>query len=239
MFSSLENKINSRILLYRKKLFDNFSRKILNHFVQKEFTPQGYRCLIDLEEIQEFESPFIKYFEDLEQEANLCPFGHQAYQRYLSERSAIRYYCGYISKEINDFLRGGETGELFHHDKLMLLQSIINGFETTYPIIAIRRQPRFVLSQNRKGDIYIERGFLSSTIKINSRFVYDHGDPLLNNETLLILKIPNGTKALYPSVHGKRDEFELIIQKGAKLLIERNYSFLGNSIVVAKVLNND
>lgn len=124
---------------------------------------------------------------------------------------------------------------IFYTGMKNTLFKIINKFKTKFNVIGIRRLPRFVFDKLKKGSIYKEKGFLGCSQKLDYRYKKEGGTHDLKNEALLILKIPRGTNAFYVESISQRKEFELIIQKGISIKIEKNIRIFNNRIIIGKI----
>ena len=139
---------------------------------------------------------------------------------------------------MNNLLRGKQTvmfPELIERRIETLSKSLLN-FRLKDNLIVIRRFPKSEFNPKlKKGDLYCEKGFLSTSLNLSSRLDTESNYRPINNEVLMLLKVPKGTNACYIEQISNRQEYELIIQKGKKIKIERNLRIINNRIVIGKI----
>lgn len=149
-------------------------------------------------------------------------------------------YAGWGSENINGLLRGNKR--IFFpklvEDQIAVLSKSLSNYKTEDNVIVIRRFPRIFLPKRlRKGDIIQEFGFLSTSLNLSYRLDNQSVYKPIDKEVLMLLKVPSGTEACYIESISKRKEYELLIQKGQRIKIEKNIRILSNRIVVGEILN--
>jgi hypothetical protein len=224
------------IVSYKNKIFEYVFNRVLNKNIRRNFTPNNYNTFYTETELNQFGKKNELYFTNKETEVNNNVWDNELIADYENDKRAIDLYTGYIGAKINTFFRNSEESNFLYWNETNTLSKIINKFETESNVIGIRRLPRFVLDKAKKGSTCKEKGFLGCSLKLDYRFKEETGSTELNNEALLIIKIPKGTNAFYAESISKRKEFELIIQKGIQIKIEKNIRVFNNRIVIGEII---
>jgi len=224
---------------YKNKVFELFFKLKINSLIKKDFDPNEYKYFKNSKEIKKWGGKFNLYFEDKRKLKNSV----LASEDDLQELELLDYYAGYGSEIINKYLRGIQQYLIDEKDienKSTNLEKIIGKFNLTENLISIRLMPsKFINKDYKKGKIFIEKGFLSTSLNLTYRMDYQGSKIILKNQALLIIKIPKGTNAIYTEeVQPKsrqREEYELIIQKNQKIRIESNQKIFSNRIIVVSI----
>ncbi len=219
-------------------MFEFFFKKILDKKISKDFIPNGYHTFYNESDLLKFGTKYELYFINKRTEIENNIWDNKLIKNYENEIWSIKLYTGYLSVKINTFFRNGEKGDFLYWDEANNLSKVINKFILESNVIGIRRLPRFVFDNIKKGSIYKEKGFLGCSLKLDYRYKEEGGRHELKNEALFILKIPKGTNAFYAESISKRKEFELIIQKGCEIKIEKNTRIFNNRIVIGEILKS-
>ncbi len=203
--------------------------------IKKDLVPNNYKYFCNKKEIDDWGITFNNYF--LKKEAKLKT--PDATEEDKKEMKTLSYYTGYIGEQMNGLLRGDKEyifPDLIEH--IEILSKLINKFKLSNNVIVVRRVPcKYIDNNVKKGYIYTDNGFVSTSLNLSYRLNHESIFCPLKNEALIILKIPNGTNACYIEQVSNRGEYELILQKKTKMIIEKNIIILGNRIILAKVIN--
>ncbi|WP_422090689.1 ADP-ribosyltransferase [Tenacibaculum ovolyticum] len=216
----------------KSKIFEYLFEKILDHKIKSDFNLNSYIYFKNANGINKWGNEFNEFFKSKKRwDANLT-------KKEEYEIETYEYYAGYVSEKMNNLLRGKQTilfPELIERRIESLSKSLLN-FRLKNNLIVIRRFPKSEFNHKlRKGDFYCEKGFLSTSLNLSSRLDTESNYRPINNEVLMLLKVPKGTNACYIEQISKRQEYELIIQKGKKIKIEKNLKIINNRIVIGKI----
>lgn len=225
----------------RDFIFEKYYNYQLKQWIKKDFLPNKFLCAYSSDELNDLFHNHITYISNIEEELNKSFYNDEDLEslyknKYKEEELAVKLYTGFVGEKMNRYLRNNNLEKPLYYEYLLLLSDLISNFYTSVSIIGLRRMPSFVFDKLKKGDIYSEKGFLGCSIKLDVRYEesLNRSKPL-QNEALLLLKIPKGTNAFYAEAISKRKEFELIIQKGLNYRIEKNIKIFNNRIVVASI----
>jgi len=213
---------------------------IFSNIIKWHLIYDQYRYFLNENEINSWAIDDNKYFQ--EKLSSLFEYGNSDEE--FSELRTFDLYCGTIGQDINNLLRG-EVYNLkieYLREFICELESSLNKFKVSENVISIRRMPsKFIDSRYRKGNTFIERGFLSTSMNLSYREDINAGSTLLENEALLLIKISKGTCAAYIEEaipeHRQRKEYELLLQKDLAFYIEKNIKILSNRVIILRVCN--
>ena len=133
-----------------------------------------------------------------------------------SVRQTIRCYTGYTYIYLNECLRNRQMSE----EAIRLRNDMMSGFDAMSPIeeniYVYRFVPLDVLNMmvNSPNRIFLERGFLSTTLDPN---ICHTSDVLASYEFVLRICIPGGTKAICADIFDNRHEKEIIFPCNTQL----------------------
>jgi len=217
----------------KNKYFENAYSKLLNKLIKKEFN--NYKYFIDTSKIDGWGAEYNSYFNNNKKIINSITATNES-DRY--EIETYEYYAGYVGEKMNRILRQEQFilfPEVFE-PRIKVLTNSLNKFKLSDNVIVIRRIPNIKFYQKvKKGEIIQEKGFLSTSLNLFSRLDYQSEYSPIENEVLMILKIPKGTNACYIEQISKRKEYELLIQRNQKIKIIMNRKILNNRIVLGEL----
>ncbi|MGB0981716.1 MAG: ADP-ribosyltransferase [Winogradskyella sp.] len=123
-------------------------------------------------------------------------------------------------------------------NRIKALSQSLSKFKIKDNLIVIRRFPKTQFNHKlKKGDSFLENGFLSTSINLFSRLDNESNYSPINNEILMLLKVPKETNACYIEKISNKGEYELLIQKGKRIKVEKNIKILNNRIVIGEITN--
>jgi len=213
---------------------------IFSNIIKWYLISDQYRYFLNEDKISSWAINDNEYF----QKKILSLFEFRDSDEESSELKTFDLYCGTIGQDINNLLRG-EAYNLkneYLREFICELENSLNKFKVCENVISIRRMPsKFIDSRYRKGNTFIERGFLSTSMNLSYREDINAGRTLLKNEALLLIKIPKGTCAAYIEEaipeYRQRKEYELLLQKYLAFYIEKNIKILSNRVIIMRVCN--
>ncbi len=234
-YRDIVKKIKSKTINISNYFFELYFKKIIQKIIEED----NFLVLKDENEINEWGKYHSDYFKNAIALRNKL----QLDENTKKELELIDWYCGHHSENINNYLRGkpiryGISDKVIND--IELLDNLINKFTIKENIIVVRRMPNCFLADNYKiNNEFIEKGFLSTSLNINYRLNKESDSEQLNNETILILKIPKLLNAVYVenAIPGKteRDEFELILQRGCLMKVKYRKKIFNNNIILIEV----
>ncbi|QDO94255.1 hypothetical protein FNB79_09820 [Formosa sediminum] len=228
-----------------RKIFNSFSELLINRWIENHIVKTDFKYF-DLKTdktIPLWTDVHNQYFTNiLEKKDNL-----KATEEEINIIDSFDNYQGEIFRHINKKLRGigsytaGFDNKLNKH--ICHLNKTINSFDVSENIIVARRSKSFLFNGKKKLSIIKDYGFLSTSINISHRKDSDGNNSDFEKDALLILKVPKFSKAIYCEKAQKeskrRTEFELLIQKGSTILIEKNYKILSNRLIFGSIQQAD
>jgi hypothetical protein len=217
----------------KNKIFELFFQIQIKSLF-KDSSQNGYKYFLNPKDIKDWGDSYDRYFSDLWQRMNRLEVANEM----AFEWETLKFYTGYKSLELNKLLRGENV--YFQdqcYDRIETLANCIEKFSLHENVIVIRRiKNKHWNSLIKKGSIFTDKAFLSTSLNMNYRKDINGNYSNFKNETIILFKVPKGTKACYIESVSKREEFELLIQKGSRYKIEKTRLFLGNRIVIASIL---
>lgn len=219
----------------KNKFFEFLFKEILESKIKSDFKPNNYIYFKSTNEINHWGKEFNDYFKLKTQIGNLKLTKEDKF-----EIETFKYYAGNISIQMNEILRSSKNIQKseFIEKKIKVLSQGISKFELKDNVIVIRRFLKAKFNHKlKKGDTYIEKGFLSTSLNLSYRLDNKSEFRPIHNEVLMLLKVPQKTNACYIEQISKRQEYELLIQKGRRIKIEKNIKILSNRVVIGKILN--
>lgn len=226
MLISIENYLFEKIF---KVLMFIWSRKIFSVNNYKVFTGEQDVKIWGAKDNQFF-SERIKYREN-----------GVACETDLMILESFDHYAGCPTFIINKILRGEQIfgSKKYYFKYIRTITKTINDFSLPSNVIAVRKTESRYFEKIKQNSSYVEKGFLSASLNIFHRPDESGHQKKIKNEAILVLMIPIGTKAVYieeaQTIEKRRKEYELLLQKGSKILIHRNFKVFSNRIILGKV----
>lgn len=233
--------LKNQFSTFESNFFEYFFKKKLTQWIKKDFSPNRFNYFSNESEIRRWKNPDSDYFKNLLE--RMCDI--QTTYLENNELKLFDLYCGFYYIPLNNRLREIED---YRPDKAKIENDIIeldkylSKFRTNENLIAIRRIPSEIADKSyRAGNSFQEKGFLSTSLNLmyrkNTNGVYKQ----INNECIMVLKIPKGTCAAYveesiPS-NRQREEYELLIQRESKIHILSKYKLFSNRLILAELSN--
>lgn len=152
---------------------------------------------------------------------------------------AITYYTGSLNNIINNHLRHHKQIDNIHLPYLEAMITKLPSFHIPVNIIVYRYISKSLLkemvtsSSLRKGTILQDKGFMSTTLLKSSVKHYREGR---NQNILLIISVPSGTKGTYVSHLSTLSEYEIILAPNTKLRVDYKIPFC-NQYIKCTVIN--
>jgi hypothetical protein len=229
------------LLKIENRIFEFVFAKLLARLIKKDFDPNRYRYFKNELGIKDWGITDSKYFQKkIHAKNNLM-----ASESDLFELKAFDFYSGNVARQINNVLRRkiSISGLEYLNEHIYQLENTLYKFKVRENIVTIRRMScLFIDNRFDKGKKIVEKCFLSTSLNLSSRVDIDGDKTLLNNEALLIIKIPEGVHAAYIEEaideNRQRKEYELLLQKDLTLHVELNLKIFSNRIILLHVSKN-
>lgn len=213
---------------------------LLKKWIRSDFIPNNYKYFVNTDKIKDCRFDENFYFKRLIDLRNRV----QATEEELFELKCFDFYQGYIGERMNNLLRG--TNSYLDNDSLLdyiaTIEKTLNEFTSKDNIVAIRRTKASLFDNYKTNSEFVELGFLSTSLNLFYREDSEGNNKQLRNEVLLVLKIPLKSNALYveevQDECRRRKEYEVLIQKGSRIMIEKNYKIFSNRIILGTVFQN-
>jgi hypothetical protein len=233
------NKISAFLLKTENIFFELFFNFKLKKFIKDDFLVNKYKYFIDIHEINEWGKNYNEYYQSI---LNFSNHNLNLIKEQQEEINVLEYYSGYYSIRVNDHLRKVKEDsslDIFIHK----LDNHLNKFILKENIVVIRKiSNKFIDNKYKKKFSFIDSAFISTSLNLMHRLDENSTKKLLKNESLIILKIPKGTKGSYiekalPNQKQKK-EYEFLISRNQKIFIEYNSRILSNRLIKAKLVNS-
>ncbi len=231
------------LLSFENKIYLFIFDILLKRWINELFIPNNYTYFLQSSEIKNWENRDNLYFQKL----NDLRDSAQATTQELFELESFDYYQGYVGELINNFLRKSNLNyRSFRLDRLNnyieTISTTLSKFEVENNIVVLRRTKAKIFENQKVNSEFQELGFLSTSINLSHRQDFEGNYKPFKNEALLILKVPSKTKGLYveqvQTGSRRRNEYELLIQKGSRIRVEKNYKIFSNRIILGTVFQN-
>lgn len=156
--------------------------------------------------------------------------------------SAVEGYCGYSYDWINRSLRGLPVSKSQYESTeeylAPLLDKAISEIPITQNLCVVRRLSKkgfkSMIRFPKRGKKFKDNGFMSTSLNPYYRLDNESKEKPLNNEVLMLLKLPKGVNGLYiPNWIGDREEDELLLHREAQFVIDEVKRFRNNLFVAA------
>lgn len=168
--------------------------------------------------------------------------------RYMEKtpKYALDMYCGNSSKHINYYLRTGrllrpirDLTEVLKRD-IKLLDIVMKDNILSEDILTIRWiEAQYIetvidrsLTDMKEGQIYIDKGYTSTSLWILYIGQYEGLIRTLSSHVLFLIKIPAGTHGIYLEDINPRAEYEFLLERGSKFFIEKIYCLLNRPLII-------
>jgi len=217
--------------LHLKKKIDN-----------DNFTPNGYTYFKNESEIKHWGQAYSEYFKEKKEEysASFCDINSE-----LTPYAVYEWYSGYYYLKINSHLRGSKRNSYPQHiiKRIKVLKNEISRFDLKENLVVVRRISNdflkdYLLKGKRlkKGLVFSDEAFISTSLDLSYRKNNESDYEPVNNEILMIIKIPKGVNAIYLEQISKREEYELLLESNLSMLVEKKIQFLNNKLLFTKII---
>ena len=217
-------------------IFEFYFNRFINKQIINDFIPNGYLYFKDVNEIDIWGNDYIDYFNVKADEYYVCFPNKKEHLPY----GVFERYVGYDSTKINNFLRSNlkssENESILN--QIEVLKHEMKNLKLRDNIVTIRKLKNIHIYTKdiQTGNIISDKGFLSTSLDLNYRLSYDGEHLPIDDETIMIIKIPSGQSAIYLEPISKRQEFELLLPNNVELFVEKKIKVLNNYILLVKVL---
>ncbi len=213
-------------LNFQNFVFEHVFKILLKKWIKKDFTPNNYRYFLNIDSIKDLDNFGYQYVKSLNK----------------SKLEILKHYQGNVYYNINRCLRGYLEKNKVLNKYIEKIEQILGEVTLKENIVVIRRVEAWIIKGYKKQSYFVEKGFLSTSINLSYRLDSESTYKLLDNEALLMLKIPARTNALYveevPEKEKRRGEYELLVQKGSVIKFEKIYRIFSNKIVLGTLVQN-
>ena len=221
-------------LFDKNEIFEYVLKMLIEAKIKKDYKLNNYKYFDSVFEIHEWNEKNAICFENLyKKKYNYLDNSSKLY-------STIELYSGRYHEFVNDFLRDKthyKEVPKFINETINNLDSIFKDSKTLENLIVVRRFDNVFLNDKlKRNDIFIDKGYLSSSLNLLYRLDNEGNYRVIKNEVFLILKVPRGVDAIYIEKISKRSEFELLINRSQKIKILRNIKVFYNRIVFAEII---
>lgn len=157
---------------------------------------------------------------------------------------ALRCYCGYMHKGINGLLRKSESNDCWIKYIKCISSEMVD--RELHGEILVSRWVHLKIIQEcfgeklkkiRAGNTYTDLGYMSTSLLSNYMGCYDCWPRDISKYILMLIKVSRRTTGIHiPKAISDRNEYELILNKGQNVLIEKIfYKFSSPFILVCKI----
>ncbi|MDE1206039.1 ADP-ribosyltransferase [Tenacibaculum larymnensis] len=232
-----------------KKYFSKLEVKIFEWVFErklKSYVTDDYKYFNNLEEISTWAFDSTNYFDKLKEVSQKTFYVGENQE--LKEVDVLDRYCGWGYLRINDYLRGNEIRIVFENSieylekDICLLENVLNKFKLKESLICVRRTGRCFVENYKPGDFFVEKGFLSTSLNAFNRLDKNGEHRDLKREALIIFRVQKGVSALYVEEiqpeDNRKNEYELLVNREAKIRIVSNTKILSNRILLAEIIND-
>jgi hypothetical protein len=217
-------------------VFEKVFSYCLNYWIEKYFTPNSYIYFKNVHDIYMWGKQYDSYYESIKKQYDDSWLSDRKF--YPSE--VLQYYAGYYNLKVNAFLRGTERWELVFIEDIVrehvnTLNKEICKNVLKESVVTVRRIPSYVFEKSERECCFknslIDKAFLSTSLNLFYRKDNEGRIKSLNNETLLVIMVKKGTRALYLEQISNREEYELLLPSGVRINILNKIRVLNNRIV--------
>lgn len=227
--------------LIKNYFFSKSYRNILKCEAQSIKDEGKYHVFYNVEEITKWSS--------LQNNKVAEPIPYTLYPFDTSVKDALRCYCGFESIDVNYYLRNKKTlrpcldrTSRIERIKeyIKKIDGVIEERKLNEDLLVVKWVKSAYLQDNlgikrhvKKEDVYLDRGYLSTSMWLHYIGKYDMVPRDISKHTLFVIKVPKGTNCVYVEGHiSNRDEYELLIHRGCNLIVEKTYNILFKPLVV-------
>ncbi len=222
--------------------FETFCSLYLKKKISSDFMPNGYIYFEDESSIKYWGLIYSEYFKEKRKEY---------FALYSNDNSELlpyavyQWYSGYYYININSYLRGSKRFSYPQHiiKRIDVLKKEISRFGLNENIVVVRRISNDFLKDYllkgrklKKGLILIDEAFQSTSLDLFYRKNSESDYEPLNDEVLMIIKIPKGVNAIYLEQVSKREEYELLLQSNLSMVVEKKIQFLNNKLLFVRIM---
>lgn len=218
----------------KNKIFEWTLKKLIEREIKKDYRLNNYKYFHSVFEINQWSEKNDICLENLSKRTNNC------LNSSLELHSTIELYSGRYHEFVNDFLRDKthfDEVPKFINETIYNLDYILKNSKTSENLIVVRRFDVFFFNDKlKRNEIFIDKGYLSSSLNLLYRLDIEGNYREIKNEVFLILKVPLGVNAIYIERTSRRSEYELLINRNQKIKVLRNIKVFNNRIVFAEII---
>ncbi len=213
-----------RFLKFKNIIFELIFSFILKYKIKQDFIPNNYLFFIGKQDIEFYLKNNSNLFQHIEE--------NEIELKYLKQ------YAGNFHLQINNILRNKNSCYEYDYfkEKIEVLTNFLSKSNLKENIVVVRRIHKKSLKVDKKL-ILNDKGFLSTSINLSYRQNTLHQEQLLNNEIIMLLKVPKKTNAYYIGNSYNDGEYELLIQRDKTIKIEKCIKIFNNKILIGEILN--
>ncbi|OFX26986.1 MAG: hypothetical protein A2033_15945 [Bacteroidetes bacterium GWA2_31_9] len=236
------SKININII--ESKIFELLFNYYLKRNIKKDYIPNNYKYFSTPVEIQNWATKYFEYFKTLEkiefEERMQQAISLNPPERIFLIEDLYKWYAGNFFRNINALLRGAYpyNNVDYVNKKAQILEQEINKFQLEDNVIVIRRISNkflesYLLKDKKltKGVVFSDKAFLSTSMYLYYRNYTEGSYKPLKYESLLIIKVPKKTNAIYLEPISNREEYELLLPKNLTIVVEKKIKIFSNYII--------
>ena len=153
---------------------------------------------------------------------------------------AIKYYCGYRYREVNQLLRFGRTNEGLARLSELIISYLDREFKNCTAsdnIVVVRwvDKKKFIQANTNlsNGTKIFDLAYISTSLHLGYCSDLENQPRNINNELLLIIKIPKGSSCLYLNhVSGREFEQEILLDRGSTLIVNEVFKVMFSTSVI-------
>ena len=218
----------------KNKIFEWTLKKLIEREIKKDYRFNNYKYFHSVFEINQWSEKNDFCLE------NLCKRTNNCLNSSLELQSTIELYSGRYHEFVNDFLRDKthfDEVPKFINETIYNLDYILKNSKTSENLIVVRRFDVFFFNDKlKRNEIFIDKGYLSSSLNLLYRLDIEGNYREIENEVFLILKVPRGVNAIYIERTSRRSEYELLINRNQKIKVLRNIKVYNNRIVFDEII---
>jgi len=242
----LEKKLNvvNIIKKYKIKIF----KKIYTRLIHKLRFNNNY---IQIEDKKQANIYFKKHIDFLSKIKYEYDFKTQQTFKNVYPHTIIKNYKGFSYIDVNRFLRGEklENNNEYNLNKVKLSINVItkelDKFRLPFNLIVLRRVSNSFFNKTllkgnkyKKSIEFIDNGFLSTSLSTDINYIDSKIHDYCSGKSLMIIKVPKGTSALYIEPIDEKGELELLLERGLIMKTVKRIIFLSRRIYLIEILGS-
>lgn len=226
-------------------MLSKISEFILAYFLRKriknDLIPDNYIYFQTPQGINDWAKDYFLLFKQMKNEE----ISNRSLNDRTSAISTLEAYAGNRHHMVNAYLRDENYNDVFGIDKrdaTKIKEELIK-YYVKENLVVVRKISNNCLKKYllkgrklKRGIILTDKGFLSTSLDLSYRRDNNSIIQPLRNETLMFIKVPKGANAIYLEPISQRKEYELLIQCGSEIVVERRIRVLTNQIIFGRLI---